>query len=184
MRSQVLDRGYACFVVRRHGEVRSKPFPHPRGNKPKSGKSSEDSSSCVLLLGTSEIHLEKSSLQATHHNQQRNHCVVRLLAQGTVVALIAIGGWGMWNVGSDTLSSQSASLTAERYPIYVAGCPVHDPLEMSSARGGFGKCGGCNEEGSTHPFTSRQPGVRVGGRGHGVERQRNDRVPPQIPHAC
>jgi hypothetical protein len=126
----------------------------------------------------SDIHLETNSLQATHHNQQRNHCVVRLLAQGTVVVLvIAIGGWGMWNIGSDTLSSQSDSLTAERYPIYVAGCPVPDPLEKSSARGGIGKGGGCTEEGSTHPSSSRQPGV--GGRGHGVETQRNDRVPPR-----
>ena len=129
----------------------------------------------------SDTYLEKSSLQATHHNQQRNYCVVRLLAESSVVVLIiAFGWWGMWSVGSDTLSSQSDSLTAERYPIYVAGCPVPDPLEKSSARGGIGKGGGCTEEGSTHPSSSRQPGVGVGGRGRGVERQRNDRVPPQI----
>jgi hypothetical protein len=67
------------------------------------------SSLCVALLGVSSTHLETNSLQATHHNQQRNHCVVRLLAESSVVVLIIIAfGWcGMWSVGSDTLSSQS-----------------------------------------------------------------------------
>ena len=107
-------------------------------------------------------------------------CVVRLLAQGSVVVLvIAFGWWGMWKVGSDTLSSQRDSLTAERSTIYVAGCPVPDPLKKSSARGGFGESRGCTEEGSSHPITSRQPGVGLGGRGHGAERQKEDRVPPR-----
>jgi hypothetical protein len=83
----------------------------------------------------SPTQLETSSLQASEHNQQRNQVVLRLLAEGSVVvALIAIG-WGMWNVGSDTLSSQSDSLTAERSKLYLAGCPVPDPFEKSPARG-------------------------------------------------
>jgi hypothetical protein len=69
------------------------------------------------------------------HNQQRNHVVVRLLAEGSVMVLImALGWWGMWNVGSYTLSSQSDSLTAEREPIYVGGCPVPDPVHKSTLR--------------------------------------------------
>jgi len=61
----------------------------------------------------------------------------------------------MWNLGSDTLASQSDSLTAERYTIYVAGCPVLDPLEKSSTRGGVGEGKGCTEQSSSHPITSR-----------------------------
>jgi hypothetical protein len=37
------------------------------------------------------------------------------------VMVMALGGWGMWNVGSSTLSSQSDSLTAMGDTIYVAG---------------------------------------------------------------
>ena len=109
-------------------------------------------------MGVSSIHLETSSLHASHNNQQRNHCVVRLLTESSVVVLVvAFGWWGMWNLGS---------LTAQPEPIYVAGCPVPDPLEKSS------------HEGSTHPITSRQPGVGLGGQAHGAERHRDDRVPP------
>jgi len=85
----------------------------------------------------------------------------------------------MWNVGSDSLASQSDYLTAQPETIYVAGCPVPAPLEKGSARGGVGESRGCSEEGSTHPITSRQPGVGLGGRGHGAERQSDDRVPPR-----
>lgn len=84
--------------------------------------------------GVSPTQPETSSLQASEHNLQRNHVVLRLLAEGSVVALIAIG-WGMWNVGSDMLSSLSDSLTTERSKLYLAGCPVPDPFEKSPARG-------------------------------------------------
>jgi len=84
----------------------------------------------------SPTQLETSSLQASEQNLQDNYVVVRLLAERSVVAVvIAIGWWGMWNVGSDTLSSQSDSLTAELSPIYLAGSPVPDPFEKSLARG-------------------------------------------------
>jgi hypothetical protein len=139
-----------------------------------------DSSPCVYLLGVSSTRLDNGSLQASHHNQQRNHVVLRLLAEGSVVVLVmALGWWGMWNLGSYTLASQSDSLTAQRDPIYVAGCPVPDALEKSPARGGVGEGRGCTEEGSTHPITSRRPGVGLGEHGHGAERQREDKLPPR-----
>ena len=139
-----------------------------------------DSSPCVFLVGMSATQLANASIQATNHKEHRKHIVVRLLAEGSVVvALIAIGWWGMWNVGSDSLASQSDYLTAQPETIYVAGCPVPAPLEKGSARGGVGESRGCSEEGSTHPITSRQPGVGLGGRGHGAERQTDDRVPPR-----
>jgi hypothetical protein len=97
-----------------------------------------------------------------------------------VVLVMALGWWGMWSLGSYTLASHSDSLTAERDPIYVAGCPVPDPLEKSSAQEGVGEGRGCTEEDSSHPITSRQPGVGLGGgRGHGAQRQREDKVPPR-----
>jgi hypothetical protein len=103
-------------------------------------------------------------------NQQRLPIVVRLFAQGSVVVLVLAFGWfGMANLGSSTLASQSDS---QRYPIYVAGCPVGDPLEKSSAGGGVDKGGGCSKEGSSHPITSRRPGGGVGELGRGAERQR------------
>ena len=127
----------------------------------------------------SATRLNNASFQASPNNQQRLPIVLRLLAQGSVVVLVvAFGWWGIWNVGSDTLGSQSDSLTAEQDPIYVAGCPVPAPLEKSSARGGVGEGRGCSHEGSTHPITSRQPGVGLGGQAHGAERQRDDSVPP------
>jgi hypothetical protein len=128
----------------------------------------------------SSTQLDNSSFQPTHHKEHRKHIVVRLLAEGSVVVLVmALGWWGMCNLGSSTLASQSDSLTAQRDPIYVAGCPVPAPLEKSSARGGVGEGRGCSQEGSTHPITSRQPGAGLGGQAHGAERQRDDRVPPR-----
>jgi hypothetical protein len=111
----------------------------------------------------SATRLNNGSFQASYNNQQRLHIVARLLAQGSALVLVvAFGWWGMWKVGSDTLASQSDSLTAERYPVYVAGCPVPDPLEKRSARGGgVGEGRGCSQEGSTHPISSREPGVRL-----------------------
>jgi hypothetical protein len=94
-----------------------------------------------------------------------------------MVLVMALGWWGMVTLGNSTLAAQSDSLTAQQDPIYVAGCPVPAPLEKSSARGGVGEGRGCSHEGSTHPITSRQPGVELGGRGHGAERQRDDSVP-------
>ena len=115
--------------------------------------------------------LDNESLQAPYHDQQPLLIVVKLLAQSSVVVLVlALGWWGMWNLGSSTLASESDSLTAQRDPIYVAGCPVPGPLEKDSARGGVRKGGGCSEEGSSHPITSRQPGVRLGEHRHGAER--------------
>jgi hypothetical protein len=96
-----------------------------------------------------------------------------------VVALIAIGWWGMWKVGSDSLASQRDSLMAERYPIYVAGCPVPASLEKNSARGGFGKGRGCTEEGSSHPISSRQPGVGLHAHARLAQRQSEDKALPR-----
>jgi hypothetical protein len=111
-------------------------------------------------VGVSSTQLDNGYYQASHHNQRRLHLVLRLLVQGSVVVVVmTLGGWGMWNLGSDSLASQSDSLTAQPDPIYVAGCPVPDPLEKSSTRGGVGKGRGCTEEGSYHPITSRRPGV-------------------------
>ena len=129
-------------------------------------------------MGVSPTHLETSSLHASQHKEQRKHVVLRLLAEGSVVVVVmALGWWGMVTLGNSTLAAHSDSLTAQQDPIYVAGCPVPAPLEKSSARGGVGEGRGCSHEGSTHPITSRQPGVGLGGRGHGAERQRDDRVP-------
>jgi hypothetical protein len=131
-------------------------------------------------MGVSSKQLETSSFQPTHPKEQRNHVVVRLLAEGSVVVLVmALGWWGMWSLGSYTLASHSDSLTAERDPIYVAGCPVPDPLEKSSTRGSVGEGRGCTEEGSSHPMTSRQPGGGLVEDAHGAERQREDKVPPR-----
>jgi hypothetical protein len=113
----------------------------------------------------SSTHLDNSSFQATNHKEHRNHIALKLLAEGSVVVLaMALGWWGMWNLGSYTLLSQT-----QPEPIYVAGCPMPDPLEKDSARGGFGKGRGCSKEGASHPITSRRPGVGLGGRGHRAE---------------
>jgi hypothetical protein len=140
-----------------------------------------DSSLCVPLLGVSSTtQLANGCYQASHHKAQRLHLVVRLLVQGSVVVVVmAIGGWGMANLGNSTIASQSDSLTAQPDPIYVAGCPVPAPLEKDSAVGGVDKGRGCTEEGTSHPITSRQPGARLGGQAHGAERQSDDRVPPR-----
>jgi hypothetical protein len=138
------------------------------------------SSLCVSLLGVSSTHLDNSTFQPAHTKEHRNHIVVRLLAEGSVVVvLMALGWWGMATLGSYTLLSQSDSLTAERDTIFVAGCPVPAPLEKSSTQGGLGKDTGCSHEGSTHPISSRQPGVGLGGQAHGAVRQRDDRAPPR-----
>jgi hypothetical protein len=123
----------------------------------------------------SSTHLENSSFQPTHHKEQRNHIVLILLAEGSVVVLImALGWWGMATLGNYTLLSQT-----QLEPIYVAGCPVSDPLQKSSTRGGVGKGMGCSQEGSTHPISSRQPGVRLVEHVPGAERHSDDRVPPR-----
>ena len=80
-----------------------------------------------------------------------------------MVLVVALGWWAVADLGNSTL-------TAEPEPIYVAGCPVPDTLEKDSAQGGVGKGGGCSKEGSSHPITSRQPGVRLGEHGYGAER--------------
>jgi hypothetical protein len=112
-----------------------------------------------------------SSFQASHHKEHRNHIVVRLLAEGLVVVVVmGVGWWGMASLGSSTLAAESDYLAAQRDPIYVAGCPVPDLLEKSSARGGVGEGMGCSYEGSTHPITSRQSGGGLGERAHGADR--------------
>jgi hypothetical protein len=141
-----------------------------------------DSSPSVSLVGVSSTHLDNSSFQATNHKEHRNHIALKLLAEGSVVVLImALGWWGMWNLGSYTLLSQT-----QPEPIYVAGCPVSEPLQKSPTwRGGVGQGGGCSQEGSTHPISSRRPGVRLGEHAglvehaHGAERHHDDRVPPR-----
>jgi hypothetical protein len=72
--------------------------------------------------------------------------------------VVALGWWGLVNLGSHTLGSQSDSLEAMEEPIYVAGCPVVDTLEKCSAQGDMGKGRGCFEEGSSTqaPHTSRE----------------------------
>jgi hypothetical protein len=130
----------------------------------------------------SSTHLDDSRFQATNHNQHRYHIALKLLAEGSVVVLImALGWWGMANLGSYTLLSQT-----QPDPIYVAGCPVSEPLQKSpTRRGGVGQGRGCSKEGSTHPISSRQPGVRLGEHAglvehaHGAERQMDDRVHPR-----
>jgi hypothetical protein len=132
-------------------------------------------------VGVSSEQLDNGYYQASHHNQRRLHLVLRLLVQGSIVMVVmTLGGWWMWNLGSDSLALQSDSLTTHPEPIYVAGCPVPDPLlEKDSARGGVGKGRGCTEEGSSHPITSRRPGGGLGGHLHGAERQREDKLPPR-----
>jgi hypothetical protein len=139
-----------------------------------------DSSPCVSLLGVSSTQLDNSSFQATNHNEHRNHIALKLLAEGSVVVLVmALGWWGMWNVGSSTLSSQSDSLTAHQDPIYVAGCPVPDPLQKSSRLGDVEEGKGCSEEDLSDLInTSRRP--RGGLEGHALptQRQREDKLSP------
>src|SRR3712207_6598732 len=129
----------------------------------------------------SSTHLDNSSLKAPHHNQQRLPIVVKLSAQGSVVVLvITLGWWGIWNVGSSTLALQSESLAAHQDPIYVAGCPIPDPLQKSSRRGGVveGK-GGCSEDDLSDLInTSRRPGGGLEGHALPGERQRGDKLSP------
>jgi hypothetical protein len=106
--------------------------------------------------------LNNGSFQASHNKQQQLSIVARLLAQGTVLMLVmALGWWGMWNVGSDALASESNTFTAMGAREELGGR-------------GVGKGKGCSHEGSSHPITSRQPGVGLGGQVHGAERQRDD----------
>jgi hypothetical protein len=130
-----------------------------------------------ILVGVGSAQLDSGYYQASHHNQRRLHLVLRLLVQGSVVVVVmAVGGWGMWNLGSDSLASQSDSLTAHPDPIYVAGCPVPDPLANSSTRGGIGKGRRCANEGFSHSITSRRSGGGLVEHRHGAERQREDKV--------
>jgi hypothetical protein len=129
-----------------------------------------NSSPCVHLLGVSDTRLDNSHYQASYHKEPRLHLVLRLVAQGFVVVLLASVWWGMTTLGSDTLASESDSPAAMAEPIYVGGCPVADTLEKSSAQGGAGKGGGCSEEGGTHPISSRRPGAGLGEHAHRAER--------------
>ena len=140
-----------------------------------------DSSPSVSLLGVSSTLLDNARFQATNHNEHRNHIALKLLAEGSVVVLIIIlGWWGMWNLGSHTLVSQT-----QLAPLYVDGSPVSEPLQKCPRREGVGQGRGCSHEGSTHPISSRQPGVRVGEHarlvehGQGAGRPRDDRVLPR-----
>jgi hypothetical protein len=96
------------------------------------------------------------------------------------MVVMAFGWWGLWNVGSDSLASQSESLTALGDPIYVAGCPVPDPLlEKDSAPGVVGEDRSCTEEGFSHPITSRRSRGGLGEPLHAAERQREDKRLPR-----
>ena len=139
-----------------------------------------DSSPCVPIVGVSPTPPDDASLKAPHHDRQRTRIVGRLLAEGSVVALVlAFGWWGMANLASSTLAPHSDSLTSQRDPIYVGGCPVVVPLSKSSARGGVGEVRNCREGGYSHPITSRRPGGGLGEHAHGVERQGEDETPPR-----
>ena len=134
------------------------------------------SSLYVSLVGVSSTPLDNASLQAINHNEHRNHIVLRLLAEGSVVVLVmALGWWGMATLGSYTLASQT-----QLEPIYVAGCPVADPLQKSSTRqGDVGQSRGCSHEGSTHPISSRQPGVGLHAHARLAQRQSEDKALPR-----
>src|SRR5215203_3823076 len=78
----------------------------------------------------SATRVHNASFKASRNKQQRLPIVFRLLAQGSVLMVVmAYGWWGLWNVGSDSLASDSNTLTAMGDPMYVAGCPVPDRLE-------------------------------------------------------
>jgi hypothetical protein len=128
-----------------------------------------DSSPCVPLLGVSSTPLDNASLQeASRLKERRVNIVVRLLAESfAVVVLMAFGWWGMMTLGSYSLQPMSD-------PIYAAGCPLADTTLQKHSAGG-----GCSQEGSTHPISSRQPGVRVSGQAYGAERHSDDRVSPR-----
>jgi hypothetical protein len=91
----------------------------------------------------SATRFDNASLQASHLKERRLHTVVRLLAEGGVVLVMALGWWGMMTIGSHSLASESDSLAEMVDPIYVAGCPVADTLEKSTAGVGAGK--GCSK---------------------------------------
>jgi hypothetical protein len=104
----------ADFLELRKGEVQLREtfLPRTRVNKapvePVIRSFIRNSSPCVSLLGVSSTQLDNSSFQATNHNEHRNHIALKLLAEGSVVVLIIIlGWWGMWNLGSHTLVSQT-----------------------------------------------------------------------------
>ena len=83
----------------------------------------------------SSTQLDNANIQATNHNEHRNHIALKLLAEGSAVVLImALGWWGMWNLGSHTIVSQT-----QPEPIYVAGCPVSEPLQKSPTQGGLAR---------------------------------------------
>ena len=89
-----------------------------------------------------------------------------------MVLIVAFGWWAVADLGSSTL-------TAQPEPIYVAGCPVSDPLGKSSSQGGVRNGRGCSKEGSSHPITSRRPGGGLDRHAHGAERYTDDRVAPR-----
>jgi hypothetical protein len=83
----------------------------------------------------------------------------------------------MANLGSSTLALQSEPLTAHQDPIYVAGCPVPDPLQKSSRRGGVEEGKGCSAEDLSHLInTSRRPGGGLEGHALAAERQTEDKL--------
>ena len=152
--------------------------------RPYSSDSSEDSSPTHRFVfpfpGMSATRVHNASFKASRNKQQRLPIVFRLLAQDSVlIVVMAYRWWGLWNVGSDSLGSDSNTLTAMGDPMYVAGCPVPDPLEEGSTRGGIDGSRDCTEEGSYHQISSRQPGVRLGGQAQGAERHSDDRVLPR-----
>lgn len=105
---------------------------------------------------------DHGSFRGRYLKEQRDHIVSRLLVQGSALALVLMfGWWGIVVLGSDTLALETHSLTVERYPTYVVGCPVPENSEKGSAQADVGRGKDCSAKAwpHTHTTTSRQPGA-------------------------
>ena len=105
---------------------------------------------------------ENGRFRGRHLKEQRDHIVSRLLVQGSALVLVLIfGWWGIVVLGSHTLALETNSLTVERYPTYVVGCPVPEKPEKGSAQVGVSRGKDCSAKARphTHTTTSRQPGA-------------------------
>jgi hypothetical protein len=105
---------YQCnpLLERRKGEVRRILLPRIRVNKRLVERLIRrfiaDSSLCVHLLGVDPTQLDNDGYyKASHHKEWRDHLVLRLSVQGSIVAvLMALGAWGMVTLGSDSLTAK------------------------------------------------------------------------------
>jgi hypothetical protein len=92
----------------------------------------------------------------------RAHIVVRLLVEGSVLALVLmIGLWGIVALGSQTVVRETHSPMAQSAPKYVAVCHAPDTSKKGAALlGAAGDEGGeCPPKDWPHTTTSRQPGA-------------------------